>query len=70
MAVDRQFDLEESDTGSRLTCWLADDSRLTPGVRVTLKETGPKRIWRITKRYRTIVDDAEINRHWRVGGLL
>jgi hypothetical protein len=65
---DRQFDLEDPQTGARLTCWLADDVRLRAGARVTLKETGA-RLWRITKRYTQVVDDANLNRHWRVGGL-
>jgi hypothetical protein len=68
MSLDRQFELEEPQTGSRLVCWLKDDPRLRPGGRVTLKETG-KRLWRITMRYRHVVEDAKIERHWRVGGL-
>jgi hypothetical protein len=69
MSLDRQFDLEEPATGSRLTCWLKDDPRLKVGIRVTLKETGAARYWRIVKRYTHVVEDHEINRHWRVGGL-
>jgi hypothetical protein len=69
MAIDRQFRLEEPQTGSVLTCWLKDDPRLKVGVRVTLKETG-KRLWRIAWRSEHTVEDANINRHWRVGGLI
>ena len=63
----RQFDLED-DQGARLTWWLAEDKRLKPGVSVTLRETG-KRQWLILKRYDTVVENADINRRWRVGGL-
>jgi hypothetical protein len=63
----RQFDLEDNQ-GARLTCWLADDKRLKPGVWVTLRETG-KRQWLILKQYDTVVENADINRRWRVGGL-
>ena len=63
----RQFDLEDNQ-GARLTCWLADDKRLKPGVSVTLRETGERR-WVILKRYEMVVEDSAINRRWRVGGL-
>lgn len=66
--IDRQFELFDPNTGSTLVCWLKDDNRLVIGARVTLKETG-KRLWRITNRYTHTVEDASLNRHWRVGGL-
>lgn len=65
---DRQFDLEDPNSGARLTCWLKDDARLKVGVRVTLKETG-KRLWRIVHRYSFVVADKDLNRRWNVGGL-
>lgn len=65
---DRQFDLEDT-KGARLTCWLRDDPRLKVGTIVTLRETLNRR-WRIVNRYSTVVEDADINRHWRVGGLV
>lgn len=64
---DRQFDLEDG-KGARLTCWLRDDKRLQVGVVVTLRETLNRR-WRIMARHNTVVEDAKLNRHWRVGGL-
>lgn len=68
MSKDRQFDLEDPASGARLTCWLEDDARLRVGVRLTLKQTGT-RLWRIVKRYTHVVDDADLKRHWKVGGL-
>ncbi|HET9253867.1 MAG TPA: hypothetical protein VFO16_01535 [Pseudonocardiaceae bacterium] len=66
--LDRQFELEDPQAGARLVCWLRDDRRLTVGRRITLKETG-SRVWIIAKRYITVVEDADLNRKWHVGGL-
>lgn len=65
MALDRQFDLEDL-KGAHLTCWLRDEPRLKVGVLITLKETGD-RTWMIRARHRVTVDDAKLQRHWRVG---
>jgi hypothetical protein len=67
---ERQFELVEELTQSRLTCWLEDDPRLRPGVELTLKEMGEDRVWRILTRYQSVVLLSDLNRHWKVGGLL
>lgn len=67
MSKDRQFEMEDGN-GAHLVCWLQDDRRLRVGIRVTLQETG-KRRWRILWRSKHVVDDADLNRHWHVGGL-
>lgn len=37
-------------------------------ARVTLKQM-PGREWIVSRRYQTVLDNAEINTRWKVGGL-
>jgi hypothetical protein len=69
MSEIRQFELIDYNDNSRLVCWLPNDKRLKVGSRITLKEI-PKRDWIVNRVYRTVKDYAELNRRWRVGGLL
>lgn len=62
----RQFDLQAGD--SRLVCWLEDDSRLTAGRQLTLKQM-PEVIWTVTCRYAGPLLSSPPRQTWRVGGL-
>ena len=70
MSQRQQFELTDFNDNSRLIVWLDVDSRLTRGIRLTLKDI-PRRDWVVTRVYKTIVDsnDADFRRGWKVGGL-
>ena len=66
----KQFELYDANSRSTLMCWLpADDSRLKARAIITLKEI-PRRDWIIMHVFKTVRDDSDMNRKWRVGGLL
>lgn len=66
----RQFELYDAESRSTLMCWLDDDTRLKPGrTRVTLKGM-PHRDWIVMKAYKLVKEDVDLNRRWKVGGLL
>ncbi len=62
-----QVQVEVFQNSSRLVTWVEDDSRLKVGTRIELKtEQG---LWNVARVYRTKVEQQDINRNWRVGGL-
>jgi hypothetical protein len=65
--VYRQFSLR-SDPDVRLMVWLASDSRLVPGAKLTLKETGQV-VWTVVERFSALLEREALHKPWRVGGL-
>lgn len=67
MSEQRFRQLELRADQSKLMCWVEDDRRLRPHVRITLKEI-PKVVWEIAW-----MSEITITQHprktWRVGGL-
>lgn len=62
-----QVQVEVSHRGQHLVTWVEDDSRIKPGVKIELKnQVG---LWNVERVYRTKIDQQDLNRSWRVGGL-
>jgi hypothetical protein len=61
----RQFDLRSGE--HHLTCWLEDDTRLRPGVRLTLKGDTHARLWTIVSVSSTRLSSPPETR-WQVCG--
>jgi len=64
----RQVELFDANDNSRMYCWLPVDQRLKRGVRLTLQGV-PHRDWIVMRVFKTEIEDAAMNRRWRVGGL-
>lgn len=62
----RQVELRD-DVGHEIVVWVDAALPLRPGVEVTGKDGKRSRVHAV---YETVLDMTEINREWRVGGLL
>lgn len=62
----RQVELRDG-AGHEIVVWVDASLPLTPGVEVTGKDGKRSRVHAV---YQTVLSMTEINRDWRVGGLL
>ncbi len=69
MKMMQQFVLAQfKDTGiTRMVTWLECDSRLQPGVHITLKDS--HEVWIIESKGEESHPMSNLGKHWDVGGL-
>lgn len=62
----RQYELWDNEGSAKLVCWL--DRNLAVGSVITLKAI-PDVKWVVIEVYKHSLTQAELPRHWHVGGL-